>query len=66
VTATEFRAALATLGKSQVGFAVMVGANERTVRRWASGDQIIPQWVPLLVETMTELARHKAARASGA
>ena len=37
MTPTQFRAALASLGMTQRGFAAHVGANERTVRRWVEG-----------------------------
>jgi DNA-binding transcriptional regulator YiaG len=56
MTTTEFRAALATLGYSLRGFAAYVGANERTVRRWALGEQDIPAWVPVLLGLMQRLA----------
>jgi DNA-binding transcriptional regulator YiaG len=37
---------------TQRAFAAFVGANERTVRRWAIGEQDIPQWVPVMIGLM--------------
>jgi DNA-binding transcriptional regulator YiaG len=56
VTAEDFRAAINRLGYGQRSFAEYVGANERTVRRWASGEQDIPQWVPRMLDLMARLA----------
>jgi DNA-binding transcriptional regulator YiaG len=56
MTAGDFRAALARLNYGQRGFAEYVGANERTVRRWASGEQDIPQWVPVILDLMEQVA----------
>jgi transcriptional regulator with XRE-family HTH domain len=52
LTAAEFRAALAEVGYSQRGFASFTGSNERTVRRWALGEQRIPPWVPVMLRLM--------------
>jgi transcriptional regulator with XRE-family HTH domain len=52
VIAAEFRAGLAALGMTQRGFAAFTGSNERTVRRWASGEQDIPPWVPVMLRLM--------------
>jgi transcriptional regulator with XRE-family HTH domain len=52
MTATEFRTALGRQNLTQRVFAALCGVGERTVRRWASGDQDIPQWVPLMLELM--------------
>jgi DNA-binding transcriptional regulator YiaG len=52
MTPTEFCAALARAGYSQRGFATHVGTNERTVRRWVSGDLDIPPWVPIILGLM--------------
>jgi transcriptional regulator with XRE-family HTH domain len=49
VTSAEFRTELAKLGISQRRFATYTGSNERTVRRWALGDQDIPPWVPVIL-----------------
>ena len=55
MTAPDFRRRLAALGYSQRGFAAHVGANERTVRRWAEGEQDIPQWVTVMLDQMATL-----------
>jgi hypothetical protein len=52
MTAAEFRTALDRLGQTQRGFAEFVGANERTVRRWATGEQDIPRWVAVMLGLM--------------
>ncbi len=52
MTAGEFRAALAAVGYTQRGFAAFTGSNERTVRRWALGEQDIPPWVPVMLALM--------------
>jgi DNA-binding transcriptional regulator YiaG len=56
MTADEFRGVLAALGMSQRGFAAYTGANERTVRRWALGEQDIPPWVPVLIRLLERVA----------
>jgi DNA-binding transcriptional regulator YiaG len=56
MTAADFRAVIARLGYGQRGFAEYVGANERTVRRWASGEQDIPPWVPVILGLMEQVA----------
>lgn len=52
MTAPEFGHRIAALGYSQRGFAAYVGANERTVRRWALGEQDIPPWVAVMVDLL--------------
>jgi transcriptional regulator with XRE-family HTH domain len=49
MNATEYRAALARLGLTQVGAARIMGVGERTSRRYASGDQNIPPPVERLM-----------------
>lgn len=39
---TEYRETIARLGLSQVQAASFLGVDERTSRRWASGDREIP------------------------
>jgi DNA-binding transcriptional regulator YiaG len=56
MTNQEFRADLKALGYSLRGFAAYVGANERTVRRWALGEQDIPAWVPVMLGLLQRLA----------
>jgi DNA-binding transcriptional regulator YiaG len=50
MTPNEFVAALRELKLSQNGFARFTGTNDRTVRRWAHGQQDIPQWVSVMLE----------------
>lgn len=56
---TAFRAELSLLRMTQRGFAAAIGVNERTVRRWASGELELPKWAMLLIlawRTHPELA----------
>jgi len=55
MTAAEFRDHLAAQGCYQREFARYVGANERTVRRWAEGTQDIPKWVAVMLDLMERL-----------
>jgi hypothetical protein len=52
----RFRFRIGALGYTQRSFAARVGANERTVRRWAEGTQDIPQWVSVMLDLMERLA----------
>jgi len=45
----EFRDALSTLGLTQRAAARLLGADERTARRWALGESDIPVSVDILV-----------------
>lgn len=56
MTAAEFNRRIAALGYSQRGFAAYVQANERTVRRWALGEQDIPPWVGVMLALLEERA----------
>lgn len=56
MTAKEFCQRIQALGYSQRGFAAYVGANERTVRRWALGEQDIPPWVGVMLALLEERA----------
>jgi DNA-binding transcriptional regulator YiaG len=60
MTPTELRAALSGLGHSQVSFAKLIGASDRTVRRWATGEQNVPAWVPLLLRLLAQTERVSA------
>lgn len=42
MTADEYREAIEALGLSQVAAAKLLGVDDRTSRRWASGDREIP------------------------
>jgi hypothetical protein len=52
VTPTEFRAALTALEMTQGGFGRLTGTTDRTVRRWAAGDQDVPVWAVLLLDLL--------------
>lgn len=65
----EYRAALATLGISQQEVGRLLGAGERTARRWATGETDVPgpvemhilQWLER--PELLEVTRRLAARA---
>lgn len=42
MTADQYRAAIETLGLSQVAAAHLLGVDARTSRRWASGERDVP------------------------
>ncbi|MCE2759733.1 MAG: hypothetical protein LW713_01650 [Acetobacteraceae bacterium] len=50
MTPDQFRAALADLGLSQVGFARLALVDARTVRRWCDGTRAVPGPVVALLE----------------
>ena len=52
MTAEEFRAALASLGLSQVAAAAALEVDARTVRRWALGERAIPGPVRVALRLM--------------
>jgi DNA-binding transcriptional regulator YiaG len=52
MTHTEFKAALADLGYSQEGFAVLVGYSKRTGQKWALNETRIPGAVAILMRLM--------------
>lgn len=58
MTSSEFRQSLAALQMTQRGFATYTGSNERTVRRWALGEQDIPSWVPVMLNLMHKHERN--------
>jgi DNA-binding transcriptional regulator YiaG len=43
VTADDYRIAIKQLGLSQVAAANLLGVDERTSRRWASGERDVPE-----------------------
>ena len=61
MTDREFRDALAAHGFTQRGFAAFVEANERTVRRWAAGEQDIPGWVPVIIRLLGQTTEGNAS-----
>ena len=58
MTPDQFRAALADLGLSQVGFARLAMVDARTVRRWCDGTRAVPGPVVALLGMM---AQHRQA-----
>ena len=54
MTANEYRAALARFGLTQTGAARLFRADERTSRRWASGDRAVPPTVEILLELLLQ------------
>lgn len=53
MTPEDLRTELSRLGLSQVGAAKALRVNEKTVRRWASGEIPIPHAVALLLPKLT-------------
>lgn len=54
MTHAEYRAAIKTLGLSQVGTASLFGVDPRTSRRWALGELPVPRAVELSLRLMLE------------
>lgn len=52
MTSDEYRAALEALGLSQVEGSAVLGSDERTSRRWASGERSVPPSVAKLLRLM--------------
>ncbi len=52
MTADDFREALDGLLLTQLAFARAIDVAERTVRRWATGEQPVPRSVALLLALM--------------
>lgn len=52
LTADEFRAALASFGFTQQGFAAALGYSGKTGQRWAAGDTVIPGAVAVIVRLL--------------
>ena len=53
--AAEFRESLVRLGFSQTAFAKFARIDDRSVRRWISGETPVPGWVPVMLR-LIELA----------
>ena len=55
MTADEYRAAIETLGLSQIAAAKLLGVDARTSRRWACGERDVPppavQFLQYLIAT---------------
>jgi hypothetical protein len=52
MTPDAFRSELDRLGITQVGAARFLDVDERTVRRWATGERPIPKAVTMLLERL--------------
>lgn len=52
MTPTQFRTALDRLDLTQVGAARLFGADQRTARRWASGERAIPNPVVIMLRLL--------------
>lgn len=66
VTPKQFQSAIDRLGLSQVGAARLVGADPRTARKWAAGDNAVPECVAILLRlllagkiTVADVEAHK-------
>lgn len=64
MTPTEYRAAIESLGLSQVGASRFFGVDPRTSRRWALGELAIPRTVELCLRIM--IARNVSAAEASA
>lgn len=54
MTPDAFKAALRGLHMAQTTFARAVGVNDRTVRRWASGESPVPPTVVVLLHALNK------------
>lgn len=50
--ASDFKNVIEQLGYTQVGISRLLGVNDRTGRRWASGEQDIPRAVEITLDLM--------------
>ena len=64
MTPADFRTAIAALGYNQARFAERIGATDRQVRRWASGETPVPGRVALVLELEAERRAYKAPYAA--
>ena len=58
MTPDQFRAALADLQLSQVGFARLALVDARTIRRWCDGTRAVPGPVVALLSLMAEQSKN--------
>lgn len=56
MTPTRLRECLAVLGFSQRGLAAFLECDERMVRRWAAGDDLVPDVVATWLEARAQHA----------
>jgi plasmid maintenance system antidote protein VapI len=54
MTSREFSKALTHLGITQMGFAEIIGVNERTVRNWVGGRSDVPTSIAVLLHLMLD------------
>ena len=52
MTPLQFRNALRRLDLTQQGMAKLLGADERTARRWALGERAVPSCVEIVLKLM--------------
>jgi len=52
MTAIQFRNALRRLDLTQQGMAKLLGADERTTRRWALGERAVPSCVAIVLRLL--------------
>lgn len=52
MTPFDYQSAIARLGLTQVGAGRFFGYNDRTVRRWAEGEQPIPRIIEIVIWLM--------------
>ena len=64
MTPNDLRHELRRLGLSQPALARMLAVNERTARRWASGDQPIPSAVEALLPRLDRAEAYALLRAA--
>jgi len=62
MTALQLKRALQKAGLSQRGAAKALGINERTMRRYISGEQPIPRVVEYALNWLIHLSREDAER----
>jgi DNA-binding transcriptional regulator YiaG len=59
MTPATFRATLQALNLSQQAFARLVGANPRTIRRWALGEQPVAAWAVVVLRLLGRVEREE-------
>jgi len=55
MTPSEIKTARASFGLSQAAFADIIGVNPRTIRRWESGETVIPWRSELIVFIISDM-----------
>lgn len=62
MTPDEFRTALERLGLTQIGAARFLGLDERTLRRYATGEKPVPRTVEMILRIAERLGMAKVAK----